>query len=339
MSRSGETREELLALTKDRGYEVSAPQLARWHRAGLLPGPKQRSLGKGRGTQTVYPPGTEQQLLRLCQIHFDGEEKRLLYVGWRLWWEGYDTSTKPVRAFLSRVARGLDEEIGSLVDPATGRLSETRWEELMKAGREARLGKPLGRVRRRLGRERMPTFISIIIEVVAGVYDAYQVGAVEGTAENDSDARILEAAIGFGRGQATPRSDPKKPPGVGLEATLKEGSRLFREHSLSEVLTVATDEELSASRDQVRLMILSARLIGSLAEQVSMPEAEEVREADRQVQEMGPSDQALMVLCWTMWRLWGPSGARTMLDSHHDELKQAVGQLHRLGWDAADAMD
>lgn len=123
-----ETREELLDLAKAHGYSVTEHQLARWHREGLLPRPKQRSLGKGHGTQTIYPPGTGKQLLRLCKIHFDDKEKRLLHVGWRLWWEDYEVSFELIRDFLSRVASKVDSGRRSLVDPQTGELSESAWQ-------------------------------------------------------------------------------------------------------------------------------------------------------------------------------------------------------------------
>ncbi len=87
---SGETRQELLDLARDNGYEVSSPQLARWHREGLLPQPEVRRLGKGHGTQTVYPPGTEDQLLALCAIR--DKKWRLGPTAWYLWWAGYEVS-------------------------------------------------------------------------------------------------------------------------------------------------------------------------------------------------------------------------------------------------------
>jgi hypothetical protein len=335
MDRSGETREELLGIARAHGYEVSAPQLARWHRAGLLPRPKQRSLGKGHGTQTVYPAGTGNQLLRLCEIHFGDKEKRLLYVGWRLWWEGYDVSSELIGAFLDRVAVSLDKQLSALVDPATGGLSEAGW-ELVEASREARLDKPVRRMRRRVGRDRMPTLMSIMLEVHAGLYEAYQVGAVEGAAEDDSDAQIVEKAFRLDQGCTGRHLDDRERLGKDLETTLEGESRLFREHSLIEVVAAATDEDFSKSRDQVRLVVASMLLISLLAEQEPEPEALAMREMDKDfLREMGPPDQALMVMLWTMWHLWGPPGTREMLDSHHEQLQQAIGQLRRLGWDMA----
>jgi hypothetical protein len=64
-----EKREELLILAQQQGYNVSAIQLARWHRAGLLPRPTQQPRTETRGTYSLYPPGTGAQLLVLCSLH------------------------------------------------------------------------------------------------------------------------------------------------------------------------------------------------------------------------------------------------------------------------------
>src|SRR5438105_15226652 len=101
-----ESKDELLAAASNAGFEVSEAQLARWHRAGLLPRPQVRSLGRGKGTESLYPPGTRQRLIRVAQVHV--EEHRLANAAWRLWWEDGGPLTKSARRFLSQMAGGLD---------------------------------------------------------------------------------------------------------------------------------------------------------------------------------------------------------------------------------------
>lgn len=223
----GETREQLLVLAESRGYRVTEHQLARWHREGLLPRPKQRSLGRGRGTQTVYRSGTGQQLLRLCEIHLDGKEKRLLYVAWRLWWEGYEVSLKSVRHFLRRVAASLEKELDSLIDPDTGEVSEARWEKWMKSSHEGRLARPVGKMRRRLGSDLMPALMSIMLEVPLGLYQAHPVTGLEDAAEDDSDTGIVGRALGLDRGASGRRSSGAARLVTDMEITLAEGSQHF----------------------------------------------------------------------------------------------------------------
>src|SRR5260370_42014632 len=71
----GETAETLITSMQAHGFTVTRPELARWHRAGLLPRPERHSLGRGRGMISIYPHGTADQLLALCRIN--RSEKRL----------------------------------------------------------------------------------------------------------------------------------------------------------------------------------------------------------------------------------------------------------------------
>src|SRR5260221_14480952 len=94
----GETADALIAHMRSCDFTVTKSELARWHRAGLLPRPQRYSLGRGRGMVSVYPTGTTDQLLALCIIH--RSEKRLPYVAWRLWWEDYSVPIPSIRQFL-----------------------------------------------------------------------------------------------------------------------------------------------------------------------------------------------------------------------------------------------
>jgi len=335
--RQGETREELLDLAKARGYSVTEHQLARWHRAGLLPRPKQRSLGKGHGTQTVYPPGTGRQLLRLCEIHFDDKEKRLLHVGWRLWWEDYEVSSKPIRDLLSRVASMVDSGRRSVVDPQTGELSESAW-KFVEDSPDVKLHKPWSQVRRRTGQNLFPTLVKTMFEVGAGRYEGLPVDYTEGHWEGttEGDRRIIEKGVdllvqgGGGRSREA-QAQPSDDVGMWLEMWLKGTSQLFRDHSYSEVLTTATDEDLAKSRDHMRSVMVAVQLTNSASNQPVTSEALISPVSENDIRALQPQLQALGLLWWTMWRLWGPPSVREMVDSLHKEVQQILAQLAQLG--------
>src|SRR5215470_16804556 len=99
-----ESKKDLLKAAKKARFEVSERQLVRWQNSGLLPRPRRRFLGRGRGSEAVYPEGATQRLLAICRIHQSDQEKRLDYVLWRLWWEGHNVDIKRVRQFLRDVA-------------------------------------------------------------------------------------------------------------------------------------------------------------------------------------------------------------------------------------------
>lgn len=113
MSESADqTREQVLLTAADAGCPVSAEQLARWHRAGLLPRPRQRSLGRGLGTVTVYPPGTASQVVALCRIR--SGHRSLDRAAFQLWWEGFAVDPEKVWAPLTQVAKTLDSDLATI---------------------------------------------------------------------------------------------------------------------------------------------------------------------------------------------------------------------------------
>ncbi|HEY7418141.1 MAG TPA: hypothetical protein VH593_23380, partial [Ktedonobacteraceae bacterium] len=79
---SPETSGALLTLAQHHGYIVSPTQLVRWHRAGLLPRPRQIPLKEARGTCSLYPRGTGEQLLLLCELKTS--ERRFSHLAWQL---------------------------------------------------------------------------------------------------------------------------------------------------------------------------------------------------------------------------------------------------------------
>lgn len=135
-----ETRDEVIQRASALGYDVSAAQLARWHRAGLLPRPRQRALGRGRGTETVYPPDTSVQVVAICQVKDD--ERRLERVAFRLWWEGFAVDLGVIRGQLAEIMGPLEAEIRKAV-----------------AAGEIGIGGVLGRS---LGRERVAAVTAMV---------------------------------------------------------------------------------------------------------------------------------------------------------------------------------
>src|SRR5260370_26111326 len=109
---SGEAADELITRMQEHACTVTKPELARWHRAGLLPRRERHSLGRGRGMVSVYPPGTADQLHALCLFH--RSEKRLPYVAWCLWWAGYDVPIPYAPQFLEQATATWHRPIGDL---------------------------------------------------------------------------------------------------------------------------------------------------------------------------------------------------------------------------------
>src|ERR1700719_2061533 len=113
-----ETRENVLESAVHAGHTVSPSQLGRLHRAGLLPAPDVRALGRGRGKESRYPLGTGARLIRVMEIH--ATERRLGYVAWRLWWQDGGAIPPPARELLAQLARSLDTQCEQLAAVLAG---------------------------------------------------------------------------------------------------------------------------------------------------------------------------------------------------------------------------
>lgn len=124
MTQSAEPSAEVVAYAASLGYVMSAAQLARWHRAGLLPRPRQQSLGRGRGTATLYPLGTSVQVVALCQIR--ANERRLDRAAFRLWWDGFTVDLTVIKSLLARHLRDFDAEIKRIAEDCNSRRQASR---------------------------------------------------------------------------------------------------------------------------------------------------------------------------------------------------------------------
>jgi len=107
--RQGETTQALIESAGQHGYRVTAVMLKKWHLFGLLSSPKTPGLGRPsrhdnderkRGSETVYPPGTSAQLLRLLAIRAEGGRFKPERALWRLWWEGWPVNPEKIRVRL-----------------------------------------------------------------------------------------------------------------------------------------------------------------------------------------------------------------------------------------------
>ncbi len=242
---AGETAEELIALAKARGFRVSKTQLARWHRAGLLPSPRQEGLGRGRGTQSVYAPGTGKQLVALLEIRAD--ERRLVFVAWKLWWAGYDTPTKVVRALLSQVADRWERFLRTVV---TKEGPSKRGLDFLERVETARLtDKTLRQWRRRVGKRRFSTFVLLMLQLVSATFKDWR---------DQDDPKI------FSRGLGLPPADQLANELAWLldAASQEKVSQLLRPGAFREALEKSSDEALIRERDQARLLLSSVSLVG-----------------------------------------------------------------------------
>jgi len=297
---SGVTADELITHMQEHEFTVTKPELARWHRAGLLPRPERHSLGRGRGMVSVYPPGAADQLHALCLFH--RSEKRLPYVAWRLWWAGYDVPIQYARQFLEEAAATWCRAIGELENLEKHPEMMT---ELIERSRIIRFPfKPLTQARKRVGRKDFPTFIGALIRIASGTFEGYTIDPETGT--DTRERAIVEKAFGLRRAR-TERVAGAKPwlAGEDMSEAFKMCSALLRVHPPGNALETVQDSDLLNARDEVRSFLVFMESLSTTLDSLLGQGALGFSVFADVIRALGPQDQAMMLLFWTMFRSWG----------------------------------
>lgn len=99
------SKDILLSVAAEKGYEISERQLERWRKADLLPRSKRIPMESGKGTRSIYPPAAIEQLRALCRLHFrHGPERRLDALRLALWWEGFPVPLPALKRTFEKLA-------------------------------------------------------------------------------------------------------------------------------------------------------------------------------------------------------------------------------------------
>ena len=255
-----ETAPDLMEAVKQAGFSISPQQLARWHRAGLVPQPHQRSLGRGKGTRTEYPPGTARQLVAL--LHLRKRFRHLDDVGSRLWWRGFAVSERYSTGQLQAAAKLIDDVKRKALEAINARDGddETRSDsisEMLESLTHARL--PAGfvkRVRKRVGRGGFVSLASRLMEVVAGLFAA--TSTFEDPAETLKDNRILEKATGLSRArQKMPNGLPRLSIGdLAVRSAFSDIASVFASEPFERLVNETSDTQWAEARDELRDLLL-----------------------------------------------------------------------------------
>lgn len=254
-----ETRGALLTLAQQNGYSISSTQLVRWHRAGLLPRPRQLPLKETRGTHSVYPCGTGQQLLLLCKLRTT--ERRFSHLAWQLWLAGYPVDPHLIRAQLARATLRLARWRRWFADFKHAIDAKDISGEALDLIEHYAAGdlhsQPLRRIRKRTGRQHFPTFLRLLAELateqaseVIGDYDER---------ERLFDLRILALGLGLEK-RFVQKKDPLEY--YLVQVFMPQLRWLFRrlqEVRWEQLLESATDFDLLQTRDELCTWLMRLR--------------------------------------------------------------------------------
>ncbi len=182
------SREQVIAYAAERGILISAAQLARWHRAGLLPRPRRLHLGRGKGTQSVYPVVAAPQALGLALS--SRRHRGLDAMAWYTWLQGFPLTERIRASLLEMLNDGIALLEASLLDMTSGDgYADLDEEETGSASRPDadalhRTPRGFGRVKRRS----LSTVQLALSEVLLGRLEEYR-------AFDDADWKILAQAF------------------------------------------------------------------------------------------------------------------------------------------------
>ncbi len=193
---SCEKSTEVLLRARQQGYMLSPYQLVRWHRAGLLPRPQQYPLKSARGTYSLYPPGTSEQVLLLCSLR--KHERRLSHLAWQMWLAGYRVEDRLIRVQLQQAAMRLSLWMQQLVDikQSLARHDDEQVLEQIERFAEGPLRlQALRRLRKRIGREHFSTFLLCLLDLTRE--EDGERDSLADEQERQFDRRILARGLGL----------------------------------------------------------------------------------------------------------------------------------------------
>jgi hypothetical protein len=288
---------------------VTERQITRWHFEGLIPKPKQRRLGRGRGTETVYPIGTAKQLLALVSIR--SKNRRLANIAWGLWWQGYAVEMILIRDFLVSSVSNWGKWISEVFDARTGELKPKTRKSIKTGLQSHHKAGFLRRIKNAVGEERVSEMIHLLLQIITGRYgsnsdraetDNFDVGKLIGLQPDEIDQ--------FG---IKPRMEKN---------SLAEISQLFGKTSWSSVIQKSSDDELMQARNEFLQVLTTLDSLSLVAEKLWGKKTLWLVLPGKWLRDMEPQHQALFII---FWRILGKTQLRVKIEQILNLCKLWIG--------------
>ena len=246
-----ESKQEVLEAVAAAGYPLSAPQLARLHRAGVIDEPEGRSLGRKRGRVSLYPGGTASKVIRAAALA--DVERRLPERAWLIWWLDGGAMSRAARQFMEETAVKLDEQFSMARQLAAGQEVTVDGESfdldrLYRAVEEGRLDGPLATARRRVGKDKMSSILKFLVEFGTGTFTGFPIDQLLQSSAPEEE--LVEAGLGLARARRESIADADPWLQGDLEADFSRLASLIAGLSLR--AAAATDDQfLNIARFEV----------------------------------------------------------------------------------------
>lgn len=245
-----ESAAHLIEAAKNAGHTVTKDQLTRWHRADLLPKPRQVHLGRA-GSESWFPTGTSEQLLELLRLK--ARYRTLDKVRWGLWWGGYRVPTSRAREYITKLIAANDNLFGELVTDE-GDLTDKAHAILDESSGNLSAG-TMRRARRRIGKEDFDLFLQSLLLLGTGHTDLLK----------DEDLEMLEHGMALDHARNEPLVSLGGPWLVGDQRVDFENiARLTSPSFHLASLETASDEALEIAREQAKAFMKVIINVGTM---------------------------------------------------------------------------
>lgn len=249
-----ESKQDVLAAVEAAGYSLTAPQLARMHRAGVIDKPLVRSLGRKRGRVSLYPQGTSGIVVRAASLA--SVERRLPQRAWLTWWFDGGPMSRAARRFMEETAAQLDHDFELARHLAAGEEITLNGEtldldKLYRAVETGRLEGPLRKARRRVGRDRMSSLLRFLVEFGTGTFTSFPIDQLLQTSAPEEE--LVEVGLGFARARRDSLAGAKPWLQGDLEADFGRIASLISGLSL-QTAAASNDAVLNVSRFELRTL-------------------------------------------------------------------------------------
>jgi hypothetical protein len=233
---------------------VSADQMNRWRREGLLP-PVEQVPVPYSGSEIRYPVGTCEQI-RAASALF-AEKHRMDFVGWQLFLAGYPVAEKHWKPSLRSTAKFLDK-VRPILVLLTDRYNRREETLADKTGAMSWSGLILSRVERRVSVEERPTIARVLLETAQGEFEGFEFPERDGERSYDELAMIKALDL---RAAETDKILGISPKYVeALPFTLRDISQAMREGSFQKDVDGPSEALLSARCDVVNTLTIAKNL-------------------------------------------------------------------------------
>lgn len=289
-------KEEFHAWLKFAGASISETQIDDWCEKGLM-SRTPRGLGLGQGSVGLYPEIAVRQALeidRLLKI-----KKRANYVGWQLWWQGFEVKERHWRpefetqhAMVGRALPRLAKFMRAFRD------DEFEAGDISKHIDISALPPPTRRRALNIGPERFNTAILALLNAITGIETEFYDDPVSGD-DVDYDRKDTSALLGFAQSEKDQVAGTKLNAGRALDDVLRALSTLpsaFAQNG--QYFSGASLAALYAARDDVRNIFETVAMMHQSFEWIYGKQAFGLRAAVWFAQNATPSSLAPITIAW-----------------------------------------